>query len=132
MIKFINREVLGRSDLGDVRQSDMHRYVRGAWRQGIGMEKLGRGGHGGGNLVVRKGQNGRRCAHRGTLTGGQTPCEVMSPRRAAPPPRQSDAALFFSPSQPRNAKISAETAGMSGKKCIFATDYYSLNKRLRL
>ncbi len=30
------------------------------------------------------------------------------------------AALLFSPSQPRNAKISAETAGMSGKKCIFA------------
>jgi len=35
-------------------------------------------------------------------------------------PRQSDAALFFSPSQPRNAKISAETAGMSGNCCIFA------------
>ena len=30
------------------------------------------------------------------------------------------AALFFSPSQPRNAKISAETAGMSGNCCIFA------------
>ena len=41
----------------------------------------------------------------------------MIPAKAA---ARTDAALLFSPSQPRNAKISAETAGMSGNCCIFA------------
>ena len=55
-------------------------YVRGAWRRGIWMNKLGRGARGGDDLLMRKEQNGRggeRCVDRkarGGLREGRKGC----------------------------------------------------------
>lgn len=57
----------------------------GAWRRDIGMEKLGHGAREGGDLFVRKEQNGRGGGIsvarkvRGGLRGGRNAGEFLSP-----------------------------------------------------